>query len=560
MDFNDLLSLLQQGEGKHIEFKDARDSVPSSLYETVVSFSNTEGGVILLGVDDEGKVLGIDSSVGSILKKNIITSLNSRDCIDPPVYVEPFTIQHPEGEIMVVQIPASSQVHNYAGSIYVREFECDINITRNQQYISDIYLRKRNSFSEVTIYPQLRLDDLDNRLFDKALTLIHNYKSDHPWLLISKEQLLREATLWRKDYFTGNEGLTLAAALIFGKDETIQNLLPAYKVEGILRSENVDRYDDRIYPPLRTNLIDTYLQLKAFINKHLPEKFYMEGDQRIDLRDKIFREVVGNAIVHREYLSSLATELVISKTELVVTNPNRPYFQGVIDPFKFNPYPKNPNIRKFFTAFGWTDEIGSGVRNTYKYLPLYVPGATPVFIEDHIFKTVIPLRYIHLGMFVSDFTTWLELKHDFSEHLLRGLSTIELPSDAYDKDWDQLLLHLVSSWHQKGTELIDLKWADYQMYEEEELKKVPGWDKKGTQLLKKRNWYLIATLSLSTTPISMSDLLIAFDYKNVKKFRDNYIRPLRNAGLIAFTIPDKPTDPNNKYSITEQGKVFLAGL
>jgi ATP-dependent DNA helicase RecG len=58
----------------------------------------------------------------------------------------------------------------------------------------------------------------------------------------------------------------------------------------------------------------------------------------------------------------------------------------------------------------------------------------------------------------------------------------------------------------------------------------------------------------------MSDLLIAFDYKNVKKFRDNYIRPLRNAGLIAFTIPDKPTDPNNKYSITEQGKVFLAGL
>lgn len=79
MDFNDLLSILQQGEGKHIEFKDARDSVPSSLYETVVSFSNTEGGVILLGVDDEGKVLGIDSSVGSILKKNIITSLNSRD-------------------------------------------------------------------------------------------------------------------------------------------------------------------------------------------------------------------------------------------------------------------------------------------------------------------------------------------------------------------------------------------------------------------------------------------------------------------------------------------------
>ena len=48
----------------------------------------------------------------------------------------------------------------------------------------------------------------------------------------------------------------------FGKDETIQSLLPAYKVEGMLRKENLDRYDDRINPPLRTNLIDTYLEEK----------------------------------------------------------------------------------------------------------------------------------------------------------------------------------------------------------------------------------------------------------------------------------------------------------
>ena len=71
------------------------------------------------------------------------------------------------------------------------------------------------------------------------------------------------------------------------------------------QSGSSDRWDDRLMPPLRTNLIDTYLELKAFINKHLPEKFYMEGDQRVDLRDKIFREVVANCIVHREYTSAI---------------------------------------------------------------------------------------------------------------------------------------------------------------------------------------------------------------------------------------------------------------
>lgn len=161
-----------------------------------------------------------------------------------------------------------------------------------------------------------------------------------------------------KDFRTGEEGLTLAAALIFGKDTTIQSLLPAYKVEAMVRIENTDRWDDRIMPPLRTNLIDTYTALKAFLNKHLPEKFFTEGDQRVDLRDKVFREIIGNTIIHREYTSAIATELIISATEVRISNPNNPAFHGVIDPKGFNPHPKNPNIRKFFTALGWADEIG----------------------------------------------------------------------------------------------------------------------------------------------------------------------------------------------------------
>lgn len=63
-----------------------------------------------------------------------------------------------------------------------------------------------------------------------------------------------------KIFFAQNEGMTLAAVLIFGKKSTIQSLLRAYKVEGMVRKVNVDCWDDRITPPLRTNLIDTYIQ------------------------------------------------------------------------------------------------------------------------------------------------------------------------------------------------------------------------------------------------------------------------------------------------------------
>jgi ATP-dependent DNA helicase RecG len=51
--------IIARGEGIDIEFKRAREKVPHSLYETVVSFANTKGGFILLGVDDDGTVSGI---------------------------------------------------------------------------------------------------------------------------------------------------------------------------------------------------------------------------------------------------------------------------------------------------------------------------------------------------------------------------------------------------------------------------------------------------------------------------------------------------------------------
>ena len=49
MTASDIQKIIAQGEGLSVEFKKAKEKVPSSLYETVVSFANTNGGVILLG-------------------------------------------------------------------------------------------------------------------------------------------------------------------------------------------------------------------------------------------------------------------------------------------------------------------------------------------------------------------------------------------------------------------------------------------------------------------------------------------------------------------------------
>ena len=56
----------------------------------------------------------------------------------------------------------------------------------------------------------------------------------------------------------------------------------------------------------------------------------------------------------------------------------------------FEPFPKNPPISKGFREIGLADELGSGMRNTYKYTKLY-SGAEPQFVEGDVFRTIIPL-------------------------------------------------------------------------------------------------------------------------------------------------------------------------
>src|SRR5690606_6075593 len=127
-------------------------------------------------------------------------------------------------------------------------------VTNRQHLIRDLHLRKQQSYTENRIYPALQLSDFREDLFQKIRNLAKSQRPDHPWLSIDDRELLRSAGLYQKDYQNGQEGFTLAAALLLGKDEVIQSLLPHYRTDAIYRVVNTDRYDDR--DDIRTNLIE----------------------------------------------------------------------------------------------------------------------------------------------------------------------------------------------------------------------------------------------------------------------------------------------------------------
>ncbi|SDY98329.1 RNA-binding domain-containing protein [Tindallia californiensis] len=388
MKAENLKKIISQGESITVEFKESKKKINKDVYESVCGFLNRYGGQLFLGVKDNGDIVGVDEDSVEQIKKDFVTSINNPQTLSPTFYLAVEEVEVDGKIILYIHVPESSQVHRCKGKIFDRNEDGDFDITNNTNLVSALYMRKQSTHTENRIFPYAEMEGLESELFTKVRKLAGNQKDNHPWTSMKDMEILKSAGLYLMDPNTGKQGITLGGILIFGKEELIHAALSHHKTDAILRRENLDRYDDR--DDVRVNLLRSYERLMQFIAKHLNDKFYLEGDQRVSLRDKIFREAISNLLIHREFSNPFPAKLVIEKDRVYIENSNKPHGNGIIDPENFSPYPKNPTIAKLFKEIGWVDELGSGVRNIYKYNRIY-SGADPEFIEGDVFKTIIPL-------------------------------------------------------------------------------------------------------------------------------------------------------------------------
>jgi len=314
MNTEELLHIIKQGEGLKIEFKKAKNKLPKNLFETVCAFLNRSGGKIILGVDDDKNILGIDENSVEQLAKEIANLSNNAQKLFPTFLLEPKIVDYKDKKLIYIFIPISSQVHKTAGQIYDRSVDGDF-ILKTDAQIKQIYTRKSTEYSENKIYPFLYESDFTDGIVERVRKIIRIYRPNHPWNELSNKEFYKTSGLYRKDMITGKEGFTMSALLLFGKPEAIGSAIPHYKIDALVRIENLNRYDDRIN--IKQNLIETYDLLMAFVEKHLSDKFYLQGDQRISLREKIFREIIANILIHRDDTNAYPSTFIIYKNKVV---------------------------------------------------------------------------------------------------------------------------------------------------------------------------------------------------------------------------------------------------
>lgn len=364
------------------------------VYETICAFLNQRGGTLVLGAADDGSVTGIAPEAVTQIRRDLINTLHNSQKINPPMQLVPEQLELDGQIVLVLSVPESSQVHSCNNRVFSRNEDGDFDITGHTQLLGELYLRKQVSYSENRIFPFIHLDDLRSDLIERVRHNVRLQRSGHPWAELDDLELLKSARLYQRDYQTGAEGISMAGALLFGRDEVVLGVVPHHRTDAILRVHDLDRYDDR--DDIRTNLLESYDRLMAFVGKHIADPFYLEGSQRVSLRERIFREVVANLLIHREYLNPFPAKLIIQRDRVTTENSNNPYGMGLLRPDDFAPSPKNPAIARVFREMQWAEELGSGVRNLFKYAHAF-GGQDPVLNEDSVFRVTVMLPQLDGG-------------------------------------------------------------------------------------------------------------------------------------------------------------------
>ncbi|HLF15313.1 MAG TPA: ATP-binding protein [Bacteroidota bacterium] len=111
MNFRDVNSLIDEGEGFTIEFK-RRISSPEKIARTLISFANTRGGTILFGVDDDGSIVGVESEKSEIE----MIGIAGKDFCDPPVETAIDIVAFDGLDVIVCTVSESrTKPHYYLG-------------------------------------------------------------------------------------------------------------------------------------------------------------------------------------------------------------------------------------------------------------------------------------------------------------------------------------------------------------------------------------------------------------------------------------------------------------
>jgi len=363
-------NLIQQGESLLLEFKsDLKCLSDRDLVATVVSLANTEGGDLLLGVEDNGTITGLHADHLNVSGIPSLIANKTNPAIS--VRVERYDLQ--SKFVARISISKSRQLVSTSDGLLVRRRLKLDGTPEAVPFYPHEFIQRQSSMGLVDPSAMV-LEEIDARQLDSLQRLrirnaIKKYGGEQPLLTLTDDE--RDGALGLVKSVKGKPHPTVAGLLLLGTEHLLRQHLPAYEVAFQVLSGTEVRVNEFYRKPLLETFEEVELQFKPWVvEEELEVGLFRVPIPNYDRR--AFREGFVNALVHRDFSRLGAVHVKLDDSGLNISSPGG-FIEGVnlgnllVAP----PHSRNPLLADVIKRIGLAERTGRGIDRIYEGMLRY---------------------------------------------------------------------------------------------------------------------------------------------------------------------------------------------
>jgi ATP-dependent DNA helicase RecG len=373
VDAAEVLEHAAHGESFTVEFKGEAQNKLSDrdLVEAAVCLANGRGGILLVGVEDNGRITGArPRHEGGRTDPARVQALIANQTV-PPVLTTIALVPVEDLTVLVIEVEDNPRVVGTSRGLYVRRAlrtdghpEC-VPFPAHEMLTREIN-RGALDYARLPV-PGATWEDLDPLQFERLRILIKRAGPGGDPVLAELSDIDIAKALGVLDESAGSAVPLTGALLLFGRAEALRRHIPTHEAAFQVLTGSTVLVNDFLRHPLFQLADELYERLMA----RNEEQELDAGLLRIALPrlpEAVVREIVANALVHRDFTMMGAIQVQLTGEALVVASPGG-FPEGVrLDNLLTVSRPRSPILADAFKRAGVVERTGRGVNRMFEIL------------------------------------------------------------------------------------------------------------------------------------------------------------------------------------------------
>jgi ATP-dependent DNA helicase RecG len=380
MEALELIDLIALGETSTVQFKRTLEDT-NDLAKELCAFANTEGGIILFGVEDDGTISGLSPEEVRELTSKIANVASQ--VVREPIYPTSEVVAVNQTRVLVIRVAESAAKPHFDknGAIWVKALADKRRVTSREE-LRRIFQDAHVFYADEQPVPRTSLGDLDREIFEEFHHEVVGESSADSGIELDRLLENHNAAV--------NGRLTLAGLLFFGKQP--QKYRPELLTKAVswrtgAADDSAGYHDSQdIGGTLPRQLAGTLAFLsRNLVRQQAGQSLNSEGVSEVP--GQVFEELLVNMLVHRNYFLTAPQTVFIFPDRIEITSPGHLPNKLTVEQAKSgNSIPRNPILQSIASKLLPYRGIGTGIPRALKQYP-YIEFFNDV--ESNRFRSVI---------------------------------------------------------------------------------------------------------------------------------------------------------------------------